>query len=397
MRNFNKIIIIIYVLMAIYILFGKFYLEANFNDFFLIVYQPFFFLLLVMICFYLNYNSKDRNKHKTDIIETIIIVMMMYAIIYFGSGLFLTYVKSPYSHSIIGILKNCWIYIVIIFLEEYVRYTCIKYSGRKKIYFAVIAMLFFLFEININSLFTNFQDGETIFKYLSSIVLPCLCHSFLCTYLVQISGYKASLVYRVPLMVMKLLLPIYPNLDWFFTSFFEIVLVLVIYISIQSFIEKKILKVVKKNARNSNSIKDFIWIGVLIVIICFMAGIFKYQPVAIMSNSMYKLIKRGDMVVTEKLSKAQLKKIKLYDIIEYRIDTSVVVHRVVAIDIDKNKNLVFTTKGDNNNGIDKKKVTEDQIVGIVKFKVPKLGYPSVWMSEFFKNNRNTPDVEMGKE
>jgi hypothetical protein len=44
--------------------------------------------------------------------------------------------------------------------------------------------------------------------------------------------------------------------------------------------------------------------------------------------------------------------------------------------------LLFTTKGDNLDHNDVKKVTERQIVGIIKKIVPKCGYPSVWFYEF---------------
>ncbi|MBS7020555.1 MAG: hypothetical protein KH135_01600 [Firmicutes bacterium] len=51
---------------------------------------------------------------------------------------------------------------------------------------------------------------------------------------------------------------------------------------------------------------------------------------------------------------------------------------------DKNGDIVYQTKGDNNNAPDDKLVSLKQINGLVKFSVPKAGYPSVLLYEFLK-------------
>ena len=51
--------------------------------------------------------------------------------------------------------------------------------------------------------------------------------------------------------------------------------------------------------------------------------------------------------------------------------------------------------GDNNNAPDIKKVDEDQILGKVIFTIPKIGYPSIWLNDFFTNNKKI-NVETGK-
>ena len=49
-----------------------------------------------------------------------------------------------------------------------------------------------------------------------------------------------------------------------------------------------------------------------------------------------------------------------------------------------NNKKYFTTKGDNLKSNDPLKVKEEQIIGIIKFTIPKLGYPSVWLYELLK-------------
>ena len=49
--------------------------------------------------------------------------------------------------------------------------------------------------------------------------------------------------------------------------------------------------------------------------------------------------------------------------------------------IKKDKTIIIYTKGDANNDIDGWKVTPDMIIGIVKKKVPAIGFPTIWLNE----------------
>ncbi|HBC85160.1 MAG TPA: signal peptidase I, partial [Clostridiales bacterium] len=112
----------------------------------------------------------------------------------------------------------------------------------------------------------------------------------------------------------------------------------------------------------------------------FIAGLFPYKPVAVMSNSMVPDFYRGYIVISKKIKKDDIKEIKVGDILEYQLESNVIIHRVIEIE-EKDGTRLFTTKGDNNDFPDMKKVEEKQVLGIVKFKIPYAGYPSVWFSE----------------
>lgn len=101
---------------------------------------------------------------------------------------------------------------------------------------------------------------------------------------------------------------------------------------------------------------------------------------AVMSNSMVPDFYRGYIVISKKIKKDDIKEIKVGDILEYQLESNVIIHRVIEIE-EKDGTRLFTTKGDNNDFPDMKKVEEKQVLGIVKFKIPYAGYPSVWFSE----------------
>ena len=87
-------------------------------------------------------------------------------------------------------------------------------------------------------------------------------------------------------------------------------------------------------------------------------------------------ISKGDVVVVDK----EFTNLKIGDILAYKYNGKVVVHRVYKI-INTNEEYFIYTKGDANNDYDKYKITKDMFIGVVKFKVPLIGYPTVLLNE----------------
>ena len=103
-----------------------------------------------------------------------------------------------------------------------------------------------------------------------------------------------------------------------------------------------------------------------------MLGLFPYQPIAILSNSMNPTFKRGDVVIYKKEEN-----IVPGDIIVFQYQNQIIVHRVVSI------NEYYVTKGDANNSVDYIKVQKEDIKGVYQFSLKYLGYPSIWLNELF--------------
>ena len=67
-------------------------------------------------------------------------------------------------------------------------------------------------------------------------------------------------------------------------------------------------------------------------------------------------------------------------IVAYEQDGQIVTHRILTIELNQGKEYIIT-KGDNNSTKDVQKKTKDDIIGIVRFRIPYIGYPSVEISE----------------
>lgn len=395
MRKVNFKIVLLYLLVTIYIAMGIFIQIYNLTPFYTRIINPICWLLISFYSLYILSTITIRSKDKLNKTQTVLIIVMIYLIIYYLLGLFFGYANSPYSHKFRMILINCWSYISIILFQEITRNAMVPGSKLKFFWYFYTTILFTLCEISFYRFTSNFVDAKTIFEYSCSVLLPALARNILFTYLASIGGLLCIISYRIPIMFTNLLVPIFPDLEWFWISLLELLLVIIIFIQINYMHERKMSRFSsRKSVKKDKLITKIPLLSVTVLFVSFVAGIFKYMPVAIMSNSMADLIKRGDVVVIKKLSLEDKKDLNVNDIIVYGLDGSQVVHRIIKIEKKNENEYSITTKGDNNKNADLKKVTFEQISGKVLINVPKIGYPAVLLNEFFESN--SPNVEKGK-
>ena len=380
MKVFDKKVIIVYALLSLYILLNSFFI-SDITKYYSLYINPIFWMILTIVTLILFGKYEIRYKNIRDKIQIILIIMLTYILLYFLSGLLFDFTKNIYSTKIVSILKNIWAFVSIIIFKEYIREKLIQNSGKRIIYPILITALFIISDIEIFSINYYMESSELFFKHFFSIIFPIITLNVVATYLVCVGGYKASIAFRIPLMLIKLLIPIQPNLDWFMLGLFEGILPVVVYLIINRFHLERVNKSSRKEIRDSNPVYKIVLLAVLVIFGFFVGGIFKIKPVAVMSGSMEPIFYRGDIVVVEKVEE-NFHKLKLYDIIEYRLDDRIVLHRIVKIE-EKEGKLVFITKGDNNELEDPKPVETSQINGKVKFVVKYIGYPSVLLNEYF--------------
>lgn len=96
---------------------------------------------------------------------------------------------------------------------------------------------------------------------------------------------------------------------------------------------------------------------------------FGWKPFIVLSGSMETQISAGDIVVVKEIDTNELKK---GDIIAFKDGNIVITHRIDEVtEIDGKTQYI--TKGDNNNTQDIGYVSPEQIEGVCKFKVSRLG------------------------
>lgn len=374
--------LIIYGILALYLLFNVFVIVPNRSEMNLYneLINPLMWIVMCVVAIFLGKDSGLRVRSGVNKTQSLLIVLIIYIILYFLSGLIFGFERTPYSKDILSVLLNLWSFGSIIILQEYVRLQLVKNENKKMYSLVLTTLVFFVLNLNYSNFLDNFTDFKTIFIYVSSVLLPAIAESAILTYLVYTSGVKASIIYRLFVTIPPFLIPIVPSLDWFVTAVVGVVLPLAVYIYINY------VNVVKNERLSRGERKRYspvVYIPVFALIAVFAAfvmGLFKYQPVAVLSGSMSPTFNRGDAVIINKLTKQEKNELKKGDIIQFISGTRYVVHRIYKVTNDEYGNKAFITKGDHNNAPDSDQVSLDNVIGKVSFSVPLIGYPSVWLT-----------------
>ncbi len=379
----NRKIILMYIILLVYIIANNYVIISPFAKYYNLLINPLLLLIVAMI-FYVLFPKKQRKiRYKYEQIQNIIIILFIYSMIYFLSGLIFGYEYSIYGRDLSTIIQNIYSFITVIILSEYIRNKLVVNTEDNAINNVLISLFLLSMSTNFTYLVNHLYPFSTGFKYMTSNFIPDLVTTFILTYLSRTTGLKATIIYRSWLRLIPIILPILPKLPWILTSIIGIVLPMVIYFNI-SYLTMMYDRKNRRFSLNKNDKGTTILTIIVIMFVLFILKIFKYFPIAVLSNSMETTFSKGDAVIIEKIDKNSLGQLKVYDIIYYKKNNKLIIHRIEQIEEIDNKR-VFITKGDNNPTKDPWYVYEEDIIGIMKFKIPCLGYPAVWFNEAINN------------
>lgn len=374
----------LFLLIVIRIIF--FFLNINVPILNLVLFGILFFVFL-----FLFPNKKHVRNYQKSLTQTVIILVISYYIIYYLLGLIIGFSYNFYDTSLSGIVYNSFVFIIPLLLREEVRDRFIHIHKKKRAYL-FITIIFIFYEM-FSSTFFSFRDNGELLSNIFSIFIPCILENILLTYLVSLAGIRIVYAYFIPALISKYFVPILPDLDWFYRLLLQIIFYFCIYSVVSCEYLFKVLRQFPKTEKRQS--KGYLFsAGFVIVIGLFVAGFFKYQPVAVLTYSMVPTFTRGDVVIINKLSDVEKSKLKKGDIIQYKRKDTMVIHRIIDI-VDSNDERGYILQGDNNNSEDPFIVYDNQVVGKEIFSIPKLGYPSVWLSEFLHPNQEV-EVEVGR-
>lgn len=369
----NKIYLYSFILLLWNIIF--IFIQRNTSNYNFVNYI--FWFISLVFCLMLFKDGYKRNKYKSIIFKDVVIFLLFYIIVYYLLGLIIGFRKSPLDFSLFGIIKNLFSFVLIRIVIETVKYYLIR-ENDSKISIIILTLLFIIFNIDVSYLISLFDNSIELFKYVSSNIIPVIMFGIIGTYLIVRSDLKTNLLLQSTPLILSYTISISPNMDWYLYSIFHVILLLLLYLWVKYEIEKRDKTEVSAKENILSLFPTFI---VFTILILFVLGVFKYVPIGVMSNSMKDVFSRGDIVIYEKID--NIDSLKEQDIICYQLENIKVMHRIIKID-NYNGDKYFTTKGDNLSSNDPLRVSEKQVIGRIKFVLPKIGYPSVWLYEYLK-------------
>ena len=262
------------------------------------------------------------------------------------------------------------------FRGKYLRsLICTKYDDSKLLYIITFVMFIMLDLINLFKPM-SLTSTEGIFYFVATILLPIISNNITANYIAKVSNYKVNMYWLLILNLYVYVLPIIPNTGDYVLSVIRLIFPLVIYFRVRRFFKKEADEDIIREYNKKTFLPVVIASFFIIILVYFTSGYFRFYAVAIASGSMRPEIHRGDVVVIDQ----NYNDIKIGQVIAYKYKKVMVVHRLVnKIEVD-GKNYYYT-KGDANASEDNYAINEEDIVGIVNFKIPYIGLPTVWLSE----------------
>ena len=376
-----------YIILAIILAYNvvyKFIIEIQFRNEETIITSVFFILLFLVSVGMYGFAKSKLNPLKKNVTKTVILIVVIGIVLTYVVGYLIGFIKNGYSLKPLDIIKNITIPLLLIIFTELFRYNSIRANKDNFKHIVLLTFFITLLEIQTNIVIINRLGLREIFVVTTTVILPISVKNIMLSYIDYEIGYQPCLIYRILLEISGFLLPYLPNLGDYMSSLFGFGLPLIVYIYSSNIVYEG-EEINEKDFQKSkvSRVLDIVAYGTVIIVIALISRLFPIFVIGIGSESMTGAINKGDAVIAYKVSED---KIHVNDVIVFQTRDKVLIHRVVEIeDIDGTR--YYRTKGDANRTRDNINVTASMIYGKVKFKIPFVAYPSVWLSAKMKQSR----------
>ena len=340
--------------------------------------------LLLPAAILANVFIKKRNIpsiNKRQILLIMTVFALVYVMLYYLSGIKFGFYINPYRLSVSNLFKFLIPITAIIVSEELMRFIIVSQKSKLAIVLCYFSCVFA--ETIIVSTFASVGSFSRFMELMAGALFPAVISNLLYNYLAKRYGIYPNLAYRAVTTLHTYIFSVSSGISPSLLTFIKLIVPIVIFVFIDALYEKKKRRAIGGNSR----VLRVAGISIGSLVLIFMIGIimlisnqFRYGSLVIATESMTDEINKGDVVIYESLDNQVIEK---GQIIAFERNDSVVVHRVIDIEII-NGTVRYYTKGDANENADSGYITDTQIVGVVKYKLPSLGYPSLWMRSLFK-------------
>lgn len=342
-----------------------------------------FLLILFILSVILVGFEKEKTIEKRKVLKQVFFYTISFLIIIYGLGLIVGFLSTSYSLTLINIFKNSFPVFLILIIEELVRYNICKKGENNKliIYISVVIFTF----VDISMIISNYDlnDISNILKLSTLVVCPSVFKNVMLSDFSKKYGYEVCITYQLIMGLYIYIVPIFPNLNEYLESVIMSIfpIFILILINMQFEIEKK------EDIRDkhiASKILSVIIILIVITTICLFSNLFPWWIAIVGSGSMTPTINVGDAIIVDKISKEEMAELKVGDILVFKVGKSMYTHRIINIDV-KNDEYYISTKGDRKgNVVDDWTVKSNDVIGVVKFRIPYVGYPTVQLNRLLK-------------
>ena len=346
-----------------------------------------FLIVTFAISIFLLGFEKNKIIDKKKVLVMVILYSISILIVLYGIGMFLGFVKSAYSSNIIVMFVNILPITIMTILSELLRYNILKKSNGKKLIFVLSILMFTLVYMTPIIGSYDLTDLQKVLELGTVMLLPQIARNYLLSDFSFKYGYIPCIIFQLITSLYVYIFPFYPDLDLYLESVINFLLPLLIRYVVDLNFEKE-QKQDFKDKHIASRIITVIFSIIILLIVSLCSNLFRYWIAVIGSGSMHPTIKVGDAIIVDKYYQKHLDKLKKGDVLVFQIKGTIYTHRIVNIKQD-NGNYQILTKGDRKGQAqDDWIVKNEDVVGLVKTKIPAIGRPTVWLNRLLEENRN---------
>lgn len=321
------------------------------------------------------------SMNKSQIIYVMSLIAIVYLALYYLSGLYFGFYNNLYTLNANTVLKVVLPIVVIIVSTEIIRYVIISQEDKLS-----VALFYFSCVIAETFVYSSVPSVESFSSFLGLVtgtVLPAILYNLLYNYLSKRYGIYPNLIYRLLTTLYIYLIPVVSGISASLINFISVILPIAIYVFIDTLYGKRKKYALKKWRVSLKIVSVVLTVAVLIIMtgtIMLISNQFRYGAYVIATDSMTGELNKGDVALYERYDDQPIIE---GQVIAFERDNRVTIHRVVEIQII-NGEVRYYTKGDINEGLDTGFVVKSDIIGLVEYKLPYAGYPSIWLRGLFK-------------
>ena len=366
-----KRLLIFTIILLVILLINAFF--ANF----LLGYNRIILILFLLLFFKVYFiTEKDRHRYIKDILFEVVIYSVTFFILYYTLGLVVGLARNQNYLTINGFINFIIPTVLYCVFREIFRYNMLCKADGNKLCTVLIVILFILFDITNDLFYLNTKLQTDIIKFIGLTFIPAISSNISYSYISKKMGYKPIILFDLIFRLFFYLIPIIPNPNEYIVSIIYLIYPVLFALRIMNFFNKKKDNLISRDYHKKKFKAALLPFVVIIVLVYFYSGYFKYYAIVIASGSMMPNINVGDVVIVDRKSND----FDVNDVIAYKKKNLIIVHRIVK-KVKVGSSYYYYTKGDANSSMDDFAIDTSMIVGKVKLKLPYIGYPTVWFSK----------------
>lgn len=316
------------------------------------------------------------SLNKRLVLMIMITVALLYVMLYYLSGLHFGFKDSIYRLTV----KNVFNFIIpisaIIVSTEIIRSVVIAQEDTPSNILCYCSCV--VTEMLICSNLPDIINFNKFMDLMGLTFFPAITANLLYHYLSRRYGIYPNAIYRLIISLYVYFIPIASGISDSLVAMINLFLPIVIYVFIDALYEKKRRYALGKKSKLTVPI-TVLAVAIVCSVVMVVSNQFMIGAYVIATPSMTGELNQGDTAIYERYDDQIIIE---GQVIVFEKNDLVVIHRVV--DIQKVNGVTrYFTKGDANDDWDAGYIHDSDIIGLVNFKIPYVGYPTLWLRSLF--------------